>query len=490
VKLDFTSEIETRLVEVDASDDHVVRAMLVSTQGEMSTDAKATQGRINFLMKHRHGTPFEHNYFTFYVAAPIFVFREFHRHRIGWCLAGDTEVWCETISANNGRTLRKRPIGWLWENWHNGVKDSWGRVRRLNSCRGFTVRTLDEETGRFVLSRVVDIYQNGEKPLLEVRTDHGEEIRLSGDHAVWTPDGWAKIGDLNKGDLVARNGKVPLNPTRQYPPSLRAGIGVWTSMQRNNLILPVDQCVGCGELFDREQLVLDHIIPVVLDLKKALDPENLAPMCEVCHRAKTNKEQEFANRGQCAGVAWTPIVGMRSVGKSPTYDLELEGPYRGFVANGLVVHNSYNEESGRYKQLDPKFYVPGDDRALAQVGKPGAYHYVAGDQRQREAVDGHIKQLSADAYRRYVDMLDMGVAKEVARMVLPVNIFSSMYATCNARSLMAFLSLRQSHEEGEATFPSTPMKEINMVADAMAAHLAYHMPLTHDSFVQNGYVSP
>lgn len=37
---------------------------------------------ISYLMKNRHGTPFEHNSFTFVVKAPIFVFREWHRHRI------------------------------------------------------------------------------------------------------------------------------------------------------------------------------------------------------------------------------------------------------------------------------------------------------------------------------------------------------------------------------------------------------------------------
>jgi thymidylate synthase (FAD) len=85
-------------------------------------------------------------------------------------------------------------------------------------------------------------------------------------------------------------------------------------------------------------------------------------------------------------------------------------------------------------------------------------------------------------------MLDAGVAREVARGVLPVSIYSSMYATCNARALMHFLSLRTKRED--STFPSFPQREIEMVAEKMEAAFAGAMPLTHAAFNRNGRVAP
>ena len=489
----FRNDMTVELVQSVGGDESILAAMMVSTKASdsldmLAKDPEASYGRLNFLMANRHGTPFEHASMTFLVEAPIFVYREWHRHRVGWCLAGDTEVWCETISEGCGRTLRKKPIAWLYDNWHNGVKDSLGRVRHLESCRGFTVRTLDELTGRFILSKVIDIYENGVKPLLELTTDHGETIKATGNHQVWTPEGWTKLGDLKTGDLIGRNGKVAVRPGGHVPPSLRRGIGVWSSMQRNNLIKPYDSCYVCSKTFPRDGLVLDHVVPVVSDLIQALDPNNLAPCCERCHRVKTNAEQVLANRGQTVGVQWTTVATIRSIGSEMTYDLELEGPNRGFVANGLVVHNSYNEESGRYTQLKPVFYIPAPERNLVQKGKPGHYDYVPGTVVQHQDLIGRMIDQYDAAYKTYEENLAAGIAKEVARMVLPVGIFSSMYATCNPRSLMAFLSLRTKDEE--SMFPSYPQREIEMCAEKLEAAFAQQFPLTHRAFCENGRVAP
>lgn len=135
---------------------------------------------------------------------------------------------------------------------------------------------------------------------------------------------------------------------------------------------------------------------------------------------------------------------------------------------------SYNEESGRYKQLAPTFYVPGRDRNLAQVGKPGHYEFVPGSDDQWGLTANLIRQNSLLAYQQYERMLDEGIAKEVARAVLPVNTFSSMYATCNARSLMAFLSLRTKREDSK--FPSYPQREIEMVAEKLEEAFAAEFP--------------
>ncbi|WP_371497087.1 FAD-dependent thymidylate synthase [Kitasatospora sp. NBC_00374] len=149
---------------------------------------------------------------------------------------------------------------------------------------------------------------------------------------------------------------------------------------------------------------------------------------------------------------------------------------------------SYNEESGRYRELQPVFYVPGADRKLVQEGRPGRYEFVDGTEKQHAVVAEQMAASYQASYLAYQEMLEAGVAREVARAVLPVGLFSSMYATCNARSLMHFLSLRTKAEH--AKVPSFPQREIEMVAEQMEAKWAELMPLTHAAFEKHGRVAP
>jgi thymidylate synthase (FAD) len=149
---------------------------------------------------------------------------------------------------------------------------------------------------------------------------------------------------------------------------------------------------------------------------------------------------------------------------------------------------SYNEESGRYRELDPVFYVPAPERNLVQQGKPGAYEFVAGTPEQLAVVEAEVKASCAQSYAAYQAMLAAGVAREVARIVLPVTIYSSAYVTMNARALMNFLSLRTKREGSH--FPSFPQREIEMVAEKYEAEFERLMPLTYAAFQANGRVAP
>lgn len=163
-----------------------------------------------------------------------------------------------------------------------------------------------------------------------------------------------------------------------------------------------------------------------------------------------------------------------------------------FVAREFMRHRigfSYNEESGRYKELEPVFYVPPAQRPLVQIGKAGRYEFVDGNESQYRLTQTAIKNSSEVAYKQYESMLRSGIAREVSRMVLPVNIYTSFFVTCNARSLMSFLSLRTSSNVGQL-FPSYPMEEIELVARKMKESFKEHMPLTYLSYTENGYVAP
>ncbi|MEV7968641.1 FAD-dependent thymidylate synthase [Sphaerisporangium sp. NPDC088356] len=539
--MEFLSDVTVELVRHSAADSDVVWAARVSTAGEQSLeavdqDAERSKGLINYLMRDRHGSPFEHNSMTFFISAPILVFREFHRHRVGWCLAGDSEI---TLVSEKGH-VRRRTIAELYQLWHHGVEDmsprsgggvSWHeragkwnaqvrqgnrshylgphdtresaeravaafraenpsrRLRKLDSVRRDHVRCHDETTLLASRARILDVMESGVKRLVRLSTASGRSLRCSVDHAVLTPEGWRKAGELEAGDRVMIGGTGPHPSEALVPPSLLRGIGVWTSMQRLRLIKETDTCYLCSERFPREELALDHVIPVAADLLKALDESNLAPACLPCHRRKSDSEQAPAKRGGKVAVAKPDsIVSIDDGGEEMTYDLSVEGPWHNFLANGIVVHNSYNEESGRYRELRPVFYVPGRERKLVQEGKPGRYRFVEGDDEQHKLVADTMERSYRQSYEAYQEMLAAGVAREVARAVLPVGLFSSMYATCNARSLMHFLSLRTKDER--ASVPSFPQREIEMVAEKMEAFWAGLMPITHAAFNAAGRVAP
>ena len=161
-----------------------------------------------------------------------------------------------------------------------------------------------------------------------------------------------------------------------------------------------------------------------------------------------------------------------------------------FVFREFMRHRiaSYNEESGRYRELRPVFYLPGRDRDLVQEGRPGHYQFLPGSPDQYKLVTEATRRVCEQAYSAYQEMLEAGIAREVARIVLPVTIYSSMYVTMNARSLMNFLSLRTKREN--SAYPSFPQREIEMVAEQMEAAWARLMPLTHAAFEAAGRVAP
>jgi thymidylate synthase (FAD) len=191
---------------------------------------------------------------------------------------------------------------------------------------------------------------------------------------------------------------------------------------------------------------------------------------------------------------------------------------------------SFNEESGRYKQLDPIFWLPKPERKIVPVPDPGEdctetlidkysiyvdkvpclgslqkiengtkvcnncsktykYHTSARPMFQKGSEQDHkdlcliLKKSYEESYRTYEDLLGFNYAKEVSRACLPVGIYSSCYVTCNPRSLMHFLSLRVHNPD--ALFVSYPQYEIELVARAYEQIFKEGWPITYQAFVDN-----
>lgn len=115
-----------------------------------------------------------------------------------------------------------------------------------------------------------------------------------------------------------------------------------------------------------------------------------------------------------------------------------------FVAREWMRHRtqSYSEISARYTTLPPKFYLPGEERPLAQTGKALDYRREPGTVRQEVITEYRHRDTAHDAWSHYQKMLSEGVANEVARNVLPVSTYTQFWATANLNNWFKFLTLR------------------------------------------------
>jgi thymidylate synthase (FAD) len=176
--------------------------------------------------------------------------------------------------------------------------------------------------------------------------------------------------------------------------------------------------------------------------------------------------------------------------EAPQFTFEIEAPI--FVAREAHRHRiaSISEMSGRYVELMPVFWVPPRDRPLVQ--KPGskqmAYELEAGTDEQYEATISGIRAINLAAWLTYQKMLEDGIVKEVARVVLPTSIFTKWRLRINLRSALNFLSLRTRSEI--AAYPSKPQLEIVEVANQMELFIKEHCPVTMQAFNDGGRVAP
>ena len=115
-----------------------------------------------------------------------------------------------------------------------------------------------------------------------------------------------------------------------------------------------------------------------------------------------------------------------------------------FVARQWVRHRtaSWNEMSARYSEMREEFYVPEPEA----IRRQSATNKQAGGEplnlARAQAVAIAIQGAGTHAFWVYKDLLDKGVARELARMVLPVNLYTEWYWKVNLRNLLHFLELR------------------------------------------------
>jgi thymidylate synthase ThyX len=456
-------------------DDHlgddlcVVNAARVSFGQRSETLGDRDAGLIRFLMRERHGSPFEHNAFRFHIKCPIFVAREWMRHRVG-CLAPDAEV---TFVDTNGQSVPelRKSMAELWRMWSEGESNGRGvdrttLVRRVGTdgpaglrdaswrLRGMRLRVLDESTNEFTTGHVAEVFDAGIQPVFRVRLADGKQLTMTEKHQVLTDAGWRSLRDAV--GLVGEGHAARV--TRRC------------RLMVNGLL--VDQ--------DREWMAAQRRSGA--SVSEIAEAARVGYTPSETHRAAVSRARSGPKSTGCRLTAHpVEVVAVEFLGTQQTYDLSVDGPHHNFVANGIVVHNSFNERSARYSQMPDEFYVPATEDVRTQVGKPGSYTFEAVDDEVAEHARETLEHAYQEAYEAYQRLLADGVAKEVARSVLPVGLYTEFYWTVNARSLMNFVSLRNSE---------TAQLEIRRYAEAVEELWSRHMPHTHAAFVENARTAP
>lgn len=248
----------------------------------------------------------------------------------------------------------------------------------------------------------------------------------------------------------------------------RAKIGRWTSKQAAKVHKKTNYtCSHCGfnsgENY-KGKLHVHHIKPIVDHPDLAYDVDNLTTLCVQCHYDWHTREggemrrNALNNKESKLRAVPRKVVSVEHVGEEQTYDLSIEGPHHNFLANKILCHNSMNEISRRYTSDDIQFYHPPCWRTQSKDNKQ-----MSEENFDSPELDEMLRIHCAESYRKYEDMIEKGVAREMARMILPQNLYTQYYGTVNLHNALHFLGLRlHPHAQWEIQRVAQAMKEIMM----------------------------
>ena len=455
----------------------IERAGRVCYKSEGNIKDGSAEKFIRGIIKRGHESVIEHASVSFKIVCDRGVTHELVRHRIGasysqestrFCVAGDTKL--TTINPHFNMTVKD-----LWERIQNSLNGSWKRI---------LIRQLNENSGILEYSGIKNIFNVGIKDVFQITTELGYNLKCTSDHKIYTPNGYLKLSELNTDDKIYVNGiqadsdflyknrdwlyyqNITLNKTfaaiseefgynvstlkkwarkfelpKKGTGYFNAGRIPWNKGltefddERVKKMVTAIRTYHCNGRHDGENIILKrdtseyqkYISDKCLICGKTHNlqvhhkdenrnnnqPENLVTLCNSCHLRVHSKNLEiiFADK----------IKSIEFIGQVEVYDIEMNSPFRNFIANGIVVHNcdySAGKFGGELTFIKPCFWSEGDENF----------------QLWRETMELVEKN--------YLAMRAAGAKPEQARSILPNSLKTEIFVTMNLRELRHFLKLR------------------------------------------------
>ncbi len=504
----------------------------VSSPKDVLEKYKEPERLLGYCMRNGHWSVFEHAHLTIEVEAPILVTRQILRHRSfvfsEFCVSGDTLI--STVTA--GGRVKLRPIRDLYTLQDD---TRWGRLVRVYDEESKTlVSARVKEVFRTGVKEVYRLtLQNGKS--LVATADHkiitpggwtrlGElvpgssvvgtngvptyqdkdwlalqrsnvprkglsQIAEAAGVTIHTIRKWLRIHGLqftrqevaeytpvwNKGKPSEEQPgyrKLKSDATREKMKaasrrgaesefyidgrgtSWRMQVASWQNKYRLRLLTEAgEQCSQCG---GKKDLQIDHRIPVALRPDLAFEYSNLQILCSPCHKQKSKEERET--------LAWSYVKSVELVGQQETYDMEIDHVSHNYVANGIITHNSQ-----RYAEVPEEFLIL---ECRTQDHKNRQSSHVSTDAELNywwQTLQTDVSDILLADYRM---ALSKGIAKEVARAILPMSTMSTIFMTGSVRSWVHYLQTR---------LDVATQKEHREVAILCATILAEHFPIVYEA---------
>lgn len=413
-----------------------------------------------------HYGPLEHPQIIFNCGYfPHSVMQQARTHRVGvsfdvQCLAADTTITFVDCEGSAGKKNLSKTIGELYDLWTNGEKairsrsiqgrngEPPGEYRRdcKQRIRKMRLRVLNEQTGLFEVGHIKDVMCSGIQPVYKVTLEDGKTLECTTNHRLFTANGWQTMKDA-VGLTTASDGNVVSIAKNSYV--MCNGLSVTDRLYTEKSWLEAQITKG---------LTIKEIAGLS-DQSLAYDFDNLVTLCKECHEYihQNNLELEFAKayspilepqnwqvkpkpKGRKLRSHPVKVKSVEYVGEQMTYDLEVDGEWHNFVANGLVVHNSLRYTGNQFldaaigkKDIEDIFYLRPVDYYTDREGKK---YYYSPEQRQKDL------EWCLEAAKRYKIDFDGGMSEEHARGKLPFDYRQHFVVSFNLRSFLHFADLR------------------------------------------------
>ena len=424
------------------------------------------------------------------------------------------DLWTHGERATRQRQIRGR---------HGEAPGTYRRDCRQR-LQKMMLRVLNEATQVFETSQLTDVICSGLQPVYRLTMEDGRSLDCTANHRLFTPQGWQTMAEALSLRVGRDGGVQSFRRTAQVLANGNVAVGSGAYRDSGWLRQQVEAGATPGEMADRagcsittirdwarrhqiqltensrrfqpgdkpwnqargsdQQLHAHHLVPVYADPTLGCEMENLVTLCQPCHAFihKHHQEADFAAtfsprkpvtdwpekpRPQGRRLMAHPltVVNVEFLGTQMTYDLEVQGPWHNFVANGLVVHNSMRYTGERivraangHTDLEEVFYL----RPVGNYSdRQGKKYFYSPEERAKDL------ELCLAAAKRYSDMMDAGFAEEHARGILPFDYRQHFVVSFSLRAFLHFLDLRAKLDAQD---------EIRHLCDLMWPHLQSWAP--------------